>query len=136
MVSLQAHNGDTFSAYPWHQTPQCLWHSFFVVISDDQSTKHRVTLFHYVVYSPCSSTRLNGHQCHPAVTVAKIHYFSERCKKESEKFGFLRKKHVSAPKNNGRVPFNGIGDHRSIGSSREQRLIYIKKIWVKCIFPV
>ena len=27
--SPQAHNGDTCSAYPWPQTPQCLWHAFY-----------------------------------------------------------------------------------------------------------
>ena len=60
MVSPHAHTGDTYLAYPWHQTPHCLWHSIFVVISDDQSTKHRVTLFHYVVLTQLSSAPRMG----------------------------------------------------------------------------
>ena len=27
MVSLNAHTGIYIPAYPWHQTPQCLWHT-------------------------------------------------------------------------------------------------------------
>ena len=77
MVSLQAHNGDTYSAYPWHQTPQCLWHSIFVVISDDQSTKHRVTLFPLCSVQPHSSTHLNRYHHQRAV---------DRCKYKNKKW--------------------------------------------------
>ena len=52
IVSLQAHNGDTYSAYPWHQTLLCLWLAIDSGSSTSQSTKHRMTLFLYVVSSP------------------------------------------------------------------------------------
>ena len=35
-----------------------------VVISDSQSTKHRVTLFHYVVLCPLGSAHRNVHHSH------------------------------------------------------------------------
>ena len=44
--------GYTITAYPWHQTLRSLWHAIDCGSSTSQSTKHRVTLFHYVVSSP------------------------------------------------------------------------------------
>ena len=49
LVSLHAHWRDIHSAYPWHQLRIVIDQRLNVVISDSQSTKHRVTLFHYVV---------------------------------------------------------------------------------------
>jgi len=52
MVSLQAHNGYTYLRNRGIKLRNVFGTQSSVVISDDQSTKHRVTLFLYVVSSP------------------------------------------------------------------------------------
>ena len=49
MVSLQAHNGVRKQHSRDINSALSLVSNLLVVISDDQSTKHRVTLFRYVV---------------------------------------------------------------------------------------
>ena len=50
IVCLQAHNGIHFQHTRGIKLSVVFGTLCFVVISDNQSTKHRVTLFHYVVY--------------------------------------------------------------------------------------
>ena len=59
MVSLQAHNGIRNQHSRDIKLCDVLGKQLMVVISDSQSTKHRVTLFHYVVFAQdvcCTST--------------------------------------------------------------------------------
>ena len=61
IVCLQAHNGNTYSAYPWHQTLQCLWQATECGNFNQPIDKASCDAFPLCSVQPHSSTHLNGH---------------------------------------------------------------------------
>ena len=71
-----------YSAYPWHQLRIVFDLQLIVVISTSQSTKHRVTLFHYVV--PDRESSLHDRSIRRALRLQKYEKELEQPKKNEK----------------------------------------------------
>ena len=96
MVSPQAHNGDTYSAYPWHQLCICLWYIIESGSFNQPIDKASCDAFPSCSVQPYNSTHLNGHHRQRAVDrgkdTKKLAHCTRFCEKNSSFVDNLRKK--------------------------------------------